>query len=67
MAETSPVGQGLPAGLKDIEYIDRVRRRRAIEASLPPLTDAKSMNERQQILEELEWTEWREREDEIEA
>jgi len=60
-------GHGLPAGLKEVEYIDRVRRRRAIEASLPALTDAKSMKERQQILEELEWTEWREREDEIEA
>lgn len=39
-------GQGLPASLADVEQIDRLRAKRAFEASLPPLTDAASFEVR---------------------
>ncbi|RNF25329.1 uncharacterized protein Tco025E_02352 [Trypanosoma conorhini] len=45
---------GLPAGVEEVELIKRLRRRRALEASLPPATDAKSAEVRHRALYELE-------------
>jgi hypothetical protein len=58
-------GAGLPAGVAEVDMIDRVRRRRAVEASLPQGSDDMAMQKRLEALETLERTEWEEREDHI--
>lgn len=58
-------GEGLPAGLGEVEMIDRVKRRRLIEANLPQGTDDDSTKARLGALEQLEKLEWEEREDHI--
>ena len=45
--------------------IDRLRRRRDVEASLPPITDDASLQKRLELLTKLEVTEWGEREAQI--
>eukprot|EP00736_Rhodelphis_marinus_P005056 Rmarinus@m.3830 len=59
-------GLGLPAGLPEVEMIERARAKRAFEASLPPLNDPAAFQLRRQMMEEQELAEWREREEEIE-
>ncbi|KAH9593100.1 CFAP91 domain [Trypanosoma melophagium] len=59
-------GDGLPAGMEEVELIQRIRRRRAVEASLPPETDAKSAEVRQKALFELEEQERKEKEEHME-
>jgi uncharacterized protein YdcH (DUF465 family) len=54
--------EGLPAGMGEVEMIDRVQRRKAVESSLPQGNDPQSMNARLHALETLEKTEWEERE-----
>eukprot|EP00227_Mantoniella_beaufortii_P019466 CAMPEP_0197584104 /NCGR_PEP_ID=MMETSP1326-20131121/6810_1 /TAXON_ID=1155430 /ORGANISM="Genus nov. species nov., Strain RCC2288" /LENGTH=1093 /DNA_ID=CAMNT_0043148417 /DNA_START=227 /DNA_END=3508 /DNA_ORIENTATION=+ len=56
---------GLPAGLAEVEHIERMRAKRAFEASLPPLTDMSKLKMRQKLMEEWEEAEWAEREREI--
>lgn len=58
-------GEGLPAGLGEVEMIDRVQRRRQIESNLPQGTDDESTKARLAALEQLEKLEWEEREDHI--
>lgn len=58
-------GDGLPAGLAEVEMIDRVRRRKKVELSLPQGNDDASMQERLVQLEALEQIEWNEREEHI--
>lgn len=62
-------GSGLPAGLAEVEMIERARAKRAFEASLPPLDggDPKSFEVRRKLMAEQELKEWAEREKEIEA
>eukprot|EP01048_Picozoa_sp_COSAG05_P018739 COSAG05_NODE_2796_length_2628_cov_1.641360_1_plen_625_part_00 len=62
-------GAGLPAGLAEIEMIERARAKRAFEASLPTLDgdDPKSFEVRRKLMAEQELKEWAEREKEIEA
>ena len=55
-------GEGLPAGLGEVEMIDRVRRRKDVEANLPQGNDNASMQLRLAQLETLEKAEWEERE-----
>jgi len=55
-------GAGLPAGLAEVEMIDRVKRRTQVEASLPQGGDDQSMAHRLASLENLEEVEWNERE-----
>jgi hypothetical protein len=55
-------GKGLPASLADVEEIDRLRAKRAFEASLPPLTDAASFEIRKQMMEAHELQEFEHRE-----
>ena len=55
-------GEGLPAGVGEVEMIDRVQRRKRVEAMLPQGNDEASTNQRLIELEKLEKLEWEERE-----
>ncbi|XP_053352971.1 cilia- and flagella-associated protein 91 [Clarias gariepinus] len=59
-------GHGLPAGLDEVEMIERARKKRAWEASLPPLSDPIQLDKRKRMMEEMERKEWAFREQEIE-
>ncbi|XP_044072732.1 cilia- and flagella-associated protein 91 [Siniperca chuatsi] len=58
-------GHGLPAGLAEVEVIERARARRAWEATLPPLDDLSQLDKRRRLMEEMEAKEWAFREGEI--
>uniref|UniRef100_UPI0037E92459 cilia- and flagella-associated protein 91 n=1 Tax=Semicossyphus pulcher TaxID=241346 RepID=UPI0037E92459 len=58
-------GHGLPAGLAEVEMIQRARDKRAWEASLPPLDDLGQLDKRRRMMEEMEAKEWAFREGEI--
>lgn len=58
-------GAGLPAGLKEVKIIERMRQKREFDASLPPMTDELSMALRRKMMGEQELREWNVREDEI--
>uniref|UniRef100_A0A3P8ZHK7 Cilia- and flagella-associated protein 91 n=1 Tax=Esox lucius TaxID=8010 RepID=A0A3P8ZHK7_ESOLU len=58
-------GRGLPAGLAEVEMIERARVRRAWEATLPPLNDLSQLDKRKRMMDEMERKEWAFREDEI--
>jgi len=55
-------GSGLPACPSDLAQIDRLRRRRAMELSLPKGSDVATIRERVKKIAALETTEWQERE-----
>ena len=59
------VGHGLPAGLAEVEMIERARAKRAWEATLPPLNDLSQLDKRRKMMEEQERKEWAFREGEI--
>ncbi|XP_041437321.1 cilia- and flagella-associated protein 91 isoform X2 [Xenopus laevis] len=59
-------GRGLPAGLAEVEMIERAREKRAWEATLPPLSDVSQLEKRRKMLDEQERKEWAFREKEIE-
>jgi len=59
-------GHGLPAGLAEIEMIERARAKRLYEASLPDLHDMEQMDKRRKMMERKELGEWARREQEIE-
>uniref|UniRef100_A0A3Q2PQ84 Cilia- and flagella-associated protein 91 n=1 Tax=Fundulus heteroclitus TaxID=8078 RepID=A0A3Q2PQ84_FUNHE len=58
-------GRGLPAGLAEVEMIERARAKRLWEASLPPLHDRSQLDKRRRMMEEMEAKEWAFREGEI--
>ncbi|XP_034442399.1 cilia- and flagella-associated protein 91 isoform X1 [Hippoglossus hippoglossus] len=58
-------GRGLPAGLAEVEMIERARAKRVWEASLPPLDDLSQLDKRRRMMEEMEAREWAFREEEI--
>ncbi|XP_068614741.1 cilia- and flagella-associated protein 91-like [Brachionichthys hirsutus] len=58
-------GHGLPAGLAEVELIQRARAKRAWEATLPPLNDLSQRDKRRSMMEEMEAAEWAFREGEI--
>jgi len=60
-------GAGLPAGLTEVQMIERARQKREFEASLPPITDEASLNLRRKMMGEQELREWNVREEEIYA
>lgn len=60
------VGRGLPAGLAEVEMIERARIKRAWEATLPPLNDISQLDKRRKMMDEMERQEWALREREIE-
>jgi len=55
----------LPAGLREVQMIERARQKRAFEASLPPITDEVSLALRRKMLSEQEMREWKLREVEM--
>lgn len=57
---------GLPADKEGVELIQRLRRRREVEAALPTGSDAASVEVRYTALHELEEKEWAEREEHVE-
>ncbi|GCC24429.1 hypothetical protein chiPu_0002830 [Chiloscyllium punctatum] len=59
-------GRGLPAGLAEVEMIERARAKRAWEATLPPLSDRSQLEKRKRMMEAMERNEWAFREQEIE-
>lgn len=59
-------GKGLPAGLAEVEMIERARAKRAWEATLPPLNDMSQLDKRKRMMDEMETKEWALREREIE-
>lgn len=59
-------GRGLPAGLAEVEMIERARAKRAWEATLPPLNDVSQLDKRRKMMDEMERQEWALREKEIE-
>ena len=59
-------GHGLPAGLAEVEMIERARAKRAWEASLPALNDLDNLEKRRKMMDEQERKEWAFRESEIE-
>ncbi|XP_055006721.1 cilia- and flagella-associated protein 91 isoform X2 [Boleophthalmus pectinirostris] len=58
-------GHGLPAGLAEVEMIERARAKRAWEATLPPLDDLSQLDKRRRMMEEMEAREWAFREGQI--
>ncbi|XP_036401824.1 cilia- and flagella-associated protein 91 [Megalops cyprinoides] len=58
-------GDGLPAGLAEVEVIKRVRMKRAWEAQLPALNDLTQLDKRKRMMDEMERKEWACRESEI--
>ncbi|XP_077149734.1 cilia- and flagella-associated protein 91 isoform X1 [Ranitomeya variabilis] len=59
-------GRGLPAGLAEVEMIERAREKRGWEATLPPLSDPSQLEKRRRMMDEQERKEWAFREREIE-
>ncbi|XP_076858726.1 cilia- and flagella-associated protein 91 [Brachyhypopomus gauderio] len=59
-------GRGLPAGLEEVEMMERARKKRAWEATLPPLNDLTQLERRRRMMDEMERKEWAFREQEIE-
>ncbi|XP_036602131.1 cilia- and flagella-associated protein 91 [Trichosurus vulpecula] len=59
-------GRGLPAGLAEVEMIERAREKRAWEATLPPLSNDALFNKRRKMMNDMERKEWAFREREIE-
>ncbi|XP_063207931.1 cilia- and flagella-associated protein 91 isoform X3 [Chroicocephalus ridibundus] len=59
-------GRGLPAGLVEVEMIERAREKRAWEATLPAMDNASHIAERRKMMEDMERKEWAFREQEIE-
>lgn len=63
---TLSYGHGLPAGLAEVEMIERARAKRAWEATLPPINDPSQWAKRLKMMTEMERDEWLHREKEIE-
>jgi hypothetical protein len=51
--------------LQEVRRLEKLRQKRAFEASLPPIDDAERLPERQALIEAWEANEWAEREEEI--
>jgi hypothetical protein len=58
-------GAGLPAGVPEIEMIERARAKRAWEATLPNVIDEATFQRRLKMMEAMELHEWAQREMEI--
>ncbi|KAJ3413697.1 Cilia- and flagella-associated protein 91 [Chytridiales sp. JEL 0842] len=58
-------GAGLPAGMAELEMIERARAKRAWEAMLPHVVDQETFEKRLKMMEEMELREWQDREEEI--
>ena len=56
---------GLPAGVVELDMIERARAKREWELTLPVVTDRASFEKRLKMMEEMEMREWQDRETEI--
>lgn len=52
-------------GLQEVRRLEKLRAKRAFEATLPPIDDVERLPERQAMIEAWEVQEWIEREEEI--
>jgi len=59
-------GHGLPAGLAEVEMIERARAKRSWESGLPELHETQQVDKRRKLMEQQEMVEWARREQEIE-
>ncbi|XP_029876852.1 cilia- and flagella-associated protein 91 isoform X4 [Aquila chrysaetos chrysaetos] len=59
-------GRGLPAGLAEVEMIERAREKRAWEATLPTMDSTSQITKRRKMMDDMERKEWAFREQEIE-
>nr|XP_009940160.1 PREDICTED: protein MAATS1 [Opisthocomus hoazin] len=59
-------GRGLPAGLAEVEMIERAREKRGWEATLPAMDSASRIAKRKKMMDDMERKEWAFREQEIE-
>ncbi|KAM9299894.1 LOW QUALITY PROTEIN: cilia- and flagella-associated protein 91 [Morus bassanus] len=59
-------GRGLPAGLAEVEMIERAREKRIWEATLPAMDSASQIAKRRKMMDDMERKEWAFREQEIE-
>ncbi|XP_014812595.1 PREDICTED: protein MAATS1 isoform X2 [Calidris pugnax] len=59
-------GRELPAGLAEVEMIERAREKRAWEATLPAMDDTSQIAKRRKMMDDMERKEWAFREQEIE-
>jgi hypothetical protein len=59
-------GHGLPAGLAEVEMIERAREKRKWLTTLPDIADESQVATRMKMMEEQELKEWVVREEEIE-
>ncbi|OXB83379.1 UNVERIFIED_CONTAM: hypothetical protein H355_001816 [Colinus virginianus] len=66
MLATLTWGRGLPAGLAEVEMIERAREKRAWEAALPAMDCDSNIAKRRKMMDEMERKEWAFREQEIE-
>lgn len=66
MLATLTWGRGLPAGLAEVEMIERAREKRAWEATLPAMDSPSNIAKRRKMMDEMERKEWAFREQEIE-
>jgi hypothetical protein len=58
-------GASLPAGREEVEAVERLRAKHAIEAALPPMTDEASFELRKRLMETVEMAAWEQRESEM--
>ncbi|KAF5297367.1 hypothetical protein FQR65_LT01297 [Abscondita terminalis] len=58
-------GSGLPCGMEEARLLERARKKKTWSKSLPLLTDAKSVDKRNRLLEAMARDEWAFREKEI--
>jgi hypothetical protein len=63
---TLAYGRGLPAGLAEVEMIERARAKREWEKTLPAINDPAQWTKRLKMMTEMERKEWLLREQEIE-
>jgi len=59
-------GQGLPATMEELNWIENRRQKQAFDCALPPMSDEASFGVRTWLLKEQETKEWMQREKEIE-
>ena len=58
-------GQGLPAGVDELDAIELVREKQWFDYALPPISDESSYLLRKKLMEEQELREWNKKEMEI--
>ena len=55
-------GQGLPATMEEMHFIEEIREKEAFEGALPPTSDEASFSLRRKLMEDQEIKEWKSRE-----